>query len=387
MPKRFLNILVVEAQTIGSLAVIRSLGRAGHQIHAASYIEDAIGFKSNFVHFKVRAPVYDKSYHKWLEKYILDHEINLIIPSESLLLAIEKQYDDFKKYLPIQCSKKTAYKGMCKWDLFELLKDQSHLPKHLLIQKNMPKKSDFDDLTAPYFIKLDQFHQKKETNLPAIIKCDTIDKALTSIKESLHAYDKILVQEFAKGIGCGVFFLIWDDKIIAQFMHKRIHEVPHTGGASSLRKSWWHEGILKDAKKKVQTLGWQGVVMIEYRWNPENDEFQLMEMNCRFWGSLHLALHADVDFPALLAECFDGNNPQPVLEYPKNILCRLTFPKEVQYVWSRIKDKNVSFLDTVKSIIEFFILSLNPKIKTDFSFPKDRKLYWIRLKVFLKTGN
>ena len=45
---RALSVLVPEAHALGMLAAIRSLGRAGYGVHAASPQADAIGFASRF---------------------------------------------------------------------------------------------------------------------------------------------------------------------------------------------------------------------------------------------------------------------------------------------------------------------------------------------------
>ena len=42
--------------------------------------------------------------------------------------------------------------------------------------------------------------------------------------------------------------------------------------------------------------------MVEFKWNPNNRTFALMEINGRFWGSLPLAVAAGADFPAMLYE-------------------------------------------------------------------------------------
>jgi biotin carboxylase len=171
--------------------------------------------------------------------------------------------------------------------------------------------------------------------------------------------------------------------VLAEFMHRRLHEVPHSGGVSSLRKSWWHPDIRNDALDKLMSLGWEGVAMMEYRWDPVSDQFYLMEMNGRFWGSLHLPLYAGVDFPRLLLDAFHDRSPEPVRGFPLNIRCRLTFPDEVQYVWSRLKDRQLSLSSRLWSIIEFFLLFFPFRINSDLFFPGDRRLYWDSFRRFL----
>jgi hypothetical protein len=171
---------------------------------------------------------------------------------------------------------------------------------------------------------------------------------------------------------------------IAHFMHLREHEVPHSGGASSLRRSWWHAGIHADALAKLRALHWEGVAMMEYRWESDSDTFYFIEMNPRFWGSLHLALYSGVDFPRLLLDAFHGRPSPPLAEYPLGIRCRWTFPKEPQYVWSCLKDPELSWRARLWPILEFGLLSLDPRIRADLLFPGDRQLYWESVKRFFR---
>jgi predicted ATP-grasp superfamily ATP-dependent carboligase len=187
-------------------------------------------------------------------------------------------------------------------------------------------------------------------------------------------YRKIVIQGYVDGVGVGAFLASWNNRPLAEFMHRRIHEVPHTGGASSYRESWRHEKILSNARRLMTQLCWEGVGMFEYRWNPKTDRFYLMEFNARFWGSLHLALFAGVDFPRLLADAFFGHPSSPVVCYPAT-RSRLTFPKEIEYVYSCLKDADLPTWKRLWPIAEFLMLGANPAIYSDLNFPGDRAMY------------
>lgn len=114
--------------------------------------------------------------------------------------------------------------------------------------------------------------------------------------------------------------------------------------------------------------------MFEYRWNPDDDRFYLMEFNSRFWGSLHLALYAQVDFPRLLADAYFGHPAPAVLDYPE-VRSRWTFPRELEYVLSCLKDGELPPARRLWPVLEFFLLGLNPGVHSDLNFPGDRALY------------
>ena len=388
-------VLVTEAQTIGSVAIIRSLGRAGYPVHACSQEADALGFQSRYAGYRAHCPSYESSeFPGWLRDYVARHGLSAIVPGEGFLLAIRSQFDEFAPLLPLNQDLSLVYSGMSKFDLFESLTNAAranhpagaNLPPSLLVRRGdrLPQAGELDALPLPMFLKVDGCYGRDGSG-SANHKAASVGEAQAILADLLRRYDRVLVQGYVPGRGAGAFFLNWNNEILASFAHLRLHEVPHTGGVSSYRTSWRHDAILKDAEAKLRRIGWQGVAMMEYRWNPAEDTFALMEMNGRFWGSLHLALYAGVDFPSLMLDTFHGRPPvKPVRKWAV-VRCRNTFPKDVQYVWSCLKDPGLGFGPRLWAVLEFLFLFFDLKGKSDLNFPGDRKLYWIRLWRFLKT--
>lgn len=392
------NILVAGAHSIGALGVIRSLGRAGYRVHAVAASEDAIGLKSNFAETGTRHPAPESpAFEEWIKAFIHKYNIEMIIPGG----PISPNNPALKTYshlFPTGTKKisNLTSKGQ-KYEMFDALlagddSVRENLPPILLInfEERLPSNNELTSLGSPVFIKLDGSHSIKGKG-DQVIRVQTVHEALQRLELLQNEYRRAVVQGFVAGCGVGVFLLRWNNEIKARFMHRRIHEMPHTGGASSLRESWWNDEIADDAEKKLSFIDWEGVAMVEYRWEPATGKFFLMEMNLRFWGSIHLALYAGVDFPKLLADCFFGNEKeseqaqsesQPVL----GLKCRNTIPFEIGYLVSLWRDPNVSVLRKFHSIWEAICLSLNFRIKNDLFFPGDRKLFWYRLSRFLIRG-
>jgi hypothetical protein len=391
-----LPVLVMEAQTLGSIAVIRSLGQGGYPVHACAPRADALGLLSNYARFKVVCPAYsDEAFLPWLREYVRQHNIRTIIPSEGLLLALRSKFHQFAHLLPFSSDADTLYAGMSKVDLFDALTGKGapadvagHLPPTRLVSQGgcIPDIDQLERMGAPLYIKVDGSHSIYNEQ-GFVYKCSCAVESHQMLQKTMPRFRKALIQSHVPGQGVGVFLLFWNGEILAQFMHRRLHEVPHTGGISSFRESWWHPAIHEDAVAKVRYLGWQGVAMMEYRWDAASDKFYLMEMNGRFWGSLHLALYAGVNFPVLLVDAFNERRPHLRHgDFPRGLKCRLTFPKECEYVWSRLKDTRLPVASRLWSIGEFMQLSLDPRIYSDLLFPGDRKLFWESLKRFVRSA-
>jgi predicted ATP-grasp superfamily ATP-dependent carboligase len=117
--------------------------------------------------------------------------------------------------------------------------------------------------------------------------------------EYLHRYSS-MIQERIVGPGVGVFVLCDHGRLCAAFAHRRVREKPPSGGASVLCESIALDPELLDqAMRLLGPLGWHGVAMMEFKQDRRTGRSYLMEVNGRFWGSLHLAVQAGVDFPYL----------------------------------------------------------------------------------------
>ncbi len=112
-----------------------------------------------------------------------------------------------------------------------------------------------------------------------------------------------MVQAYCPGQGLGQFFFMHDGEAVRRFQHLRIAEWPPEGGFSSVCDAVpldRHVELQKLSIALLRHIGWQGVAMVEYRWDAASDRAVLMEINGRFWGSHPLAVHCGAGF-ALLA--------------------------------------------------------------------------------------
>jgi len=117
-----------------------------------------------------------------------------------------------------------------------------------------------------------------------------------------------LIQEKVEGPGYGVGVLADGGRVLASVAHRRVREYPITGGPSTCCVSVEEPRLSAYAEALICELGWTGVAMVEFK---KDDDFRLMEVNPRFWGSLPLATRAGVNFPALLCRRAMGEDLGP----------------------------------------------------------------------------
>ena len=108
----------------------------------------------------------------------------------------------------------------------------------------------------------------------------------------------VLLQRYLPGSGHGVSMLMYEGQEIAAFEHRRLHEVPLSGGASVLRESVPLDAERhRHARRLLGELNWTGLAMVEFKVG--DGRCELMEINGRIWGSMPLAIAAGRGLPHL----------------------------------------------------------------------------------------
>jgi protein-tyrosine-phosphatase len=134
-----------------------------------------------------------------------------------------------------------------------------------------------------------------------------------------------MLQEYCPGDGVGIETLIHHGEPVAMVQHRRLKELPSTGGVSVLAVSEALDPTLaQHALTLLRSLEWEGVAMVEFRHNRANQTAVLMEVNGRYWGSLPLACYAGIDFPFYAWQLAHGERPQVPPSYHTGVRMRWT---------------------------------------------------------------
>jgi predicted ATP-grasp superfamily ATP-dependent carboligase len=136
-----------------------------------------------------------------------------------------------------------------------------------------------------------------------IVRADRPADFLAAYRAVDARYPLPIVQEHLPpgGEALGVAVLMnFGSEPRASFAYRRLREYPVRGGPSTLRESVWDPELRESAERLLAALGWTGVAMVEYKVDPRDGRPKLLEVNPRFWGSLHHAVICGADFPYLL---------------------------------------------------------------------------------------
>ena len=325
------TIVVTDSHLGSALAVIRSLGQAGHRIVAAGSERPSPGFYSRHTAERVVYPSPDDDPDGAVDALLAaasDQGADLIVPvTDRIIFPLCAARDR----LPAGCRLALA----C-GDALELAHDKDATlrlaarlgvpaPRTVTIHDKAAVRDAAAGMRWPVVVKPSSLHDSE------VAYAQSAEDLVLRVRQL--GGETGLVQEYCSGTGVGVELLAHEGRPLAAFQHRRLREVPITGGASSLRESVPLDPVLYEySVRLLRELEWTGLAMVEFKLTPDGP--RLMEINGRIWGSLPLAVRAGMDFPALMADLFLSGPPPadaaPLTDYEVGVRSRNL---ELDVVW------------------------------------------------------
>jgi len=87
----------------------------------------------------------------------------------------------------------------------------------------------------------------------------------------------------------GAFFLFRQGEFVNAFTHRRIRTAPRQGGVSVLSKSTCNQRLIEIGAAVLSSLKWNGLAMLEFVYDARREDYLLLEINPRMWGSALLS--------------------------------------------------------------------------------------------------
>jgi len=334
-----IKVLITDGTYKNSLATLRSLGRKNYWVDVTTsyprYFSLCSYSKYHKKIFRITSSLDDTdSYAEELIKIIEKEKHNVFIPvGLKSYLAVARYKKDFESLTGV------------------LVPDW----KEMIIASNKDKTMNFAKkigIPTPATHIIDDEKEIDEiTKFPVVIKssdeasksiryCNNKTELITRYQElKKTAKTKIIAQEYIKGFGCGFYGVYKNGKLIAHFLHKRIKEFPITGGPSAVAEAYYDEKLYMYGKKLCDSLRWNGPIMAEFKYDAEENDYKLIEVNPKLWGSLDLTIQAGVDIPKILVDLIlNGKTDYKGYNYIK---FRWVFPDEFKVLVSDFSIENL----------------------------------------------
>lgn len=328
------RILVAGGEGRVGLAIVRSLGKKGLKPSVLSTTRLGAALYSKYCGKRIICPCPTVSVSKYVE-FLLDllesKEYQVLIPVNAHhFIPIAENLDKLKDHTSIPVpSIDVINTALDKYKSVTLAENLGlPVPKTIVLKSEQQLQEIFHKWGAPIVVKPRRSFIFVQDRLISAGKARVVFSP-DEVRQLNFSSQIHLAQEYLPGEGYGFFALFKDSRLLAKFSHHRLHEVRAEGGVSSLRESFKDELLEELGSRLLQKLNWHGVAMVEFRKDSRDGKYKLMEINCRFWGSLQLSIIAGVDFPYLLYKMSIGEDIENIPDYRQGILCRWFFPGEV----------------------------------------------------------
>ncbi len=120
-------------------------------------------------------------------------------------------------------------------------------------------------------------------------------------------------------------------RLKASFVQKETRGFPIPHGPSAVQESIHRPELVEMAVSVLKNAPWQGVLQFEFIEDAKNGQPVFLEVNTRFWNSLHLSVSCGVDFPWLLYRVLAGEQVPETHHYPAGIRCHSLLPSDFFY--------------------------------------------------------
>ena len=336
------KVFVTDALQRKSLVVIRSLGRRGIWVGSGDSTCFTLGGFSRFCRERMIYPSPEHNPRYFAQELARFLEINaytLLLPiDDASLRAVLEHRDLFlPSILTLLPDYETVKRVGDKGEVMRLAANQGILHP------------------TTYFIKdedeLD--HIKNEIRYPTLIRprVSSGSRGIAFVEESgelaatykrvASRYPTPLIQEYVPpGDKYDVALLYNEDsQVVTSFVQKEIRNFPLEWGPSTIQESVHRPDLVEQAIKLLAPVAWKGIAEVEFMCAGTNpsagiDDYRpgtpfLMEVNPRFWNSLHLAVVCGLDFPYLLYRLSREGITDPIEEYIVGRRSRWLWPADV----------------------------------------------------------
>jgi predicted ATP-grasp superfamily ATP-dependent carboligase len=350
-------VLIVAADTIIGLTVMRALGRRGVPVYGAATLPDALGPRSAYCKGSFFLP----DDHDAAVCAIVDHAkrwkvTHLSAISENHIALLNRYRRELEKDFTLLFPPQEVFEKAARKDLTLACAKRVGIPVPETVYPQT-----MEDLKS-YRIQFPVILKPAHRQFPAgtamafqhkYYRADTMEE-LQRVLEPLPFGHFPMVQEYIPGRGIGVSMLMRNGKPVLTFSHRRIREFPPEGGLGV-----FCEAVSPDPKLREESaallaeMGWEGVAMVEYRSDPETGRYALMEVNGRFWGSLPTAVQAGADFPFWLYRTSFPDAPMPSSEYRVGMRAR-SLAGDTKWLLSTLRNGNGHGIEPVAEYMAAF---------------------------------
>ena len=302
--------VVVDVGWVNGLAAIRSLGRAGVRVYAVDHRRSALGFRSRYAKPLVSPDPQDEdAFVSFLEGLELDAPAPIFPTHDEPLNAIARAGDRLgKRFL-------FPFPG---WEVLSRIQSkrsqlEAATKAGIPVPRWATESPAADELGYPVLVKPSSTEGFKRRFGRQAFRCENADEVERAFAEA-EEYEP-LVQELIPGGDDELYtlgsYLSSEGEPLGLFCGRKLRQTPPGVGTCRVGEAVWVEEVVDQGLRLLQELGHTGLSQVEFKRDPRDGRFKLMEINPRLWQWHGLAAACGVDLPVIAYRDLTGETVEP----------------------------------------------------------------------------
>jgi predicted ATP-grasp superfamily ATP-dependent carboligase len=307
--------LVFDVGWVNGLAAIRSLGRAGIPVVAVDHRQSPLGFRSRYATpLQVPDPALDEE--GFVARVAEIEGPAVVFPThDPPLNALARN----RERLPGLLHPFPA------WSALEAIQDKRHqLETAIAAGVDIPETSypgsaaeartAAEEIGLPVLVKPRHPDGFKRAFGKQAFRCETPDEVERAYADAEPF--GAMVQELVPGGDEELYslgsYLRADGEPLGLFCGRKLLQVPPGIGTCRTGEAVWVQEVADQGLRFLRELGFHGISQVEFKRDPRDGRFKLMEINPRLWQWHGLASACGVDLPVIAYRDLIGEKVEPV---------------------------------------------------------------------------
>ncbi|HKO32830.1 MAG TPA: hypothetical protein VJY85_03690 [Candidatus Limnocylindria bacterium] len=299
---------VVLSGHIMALGVVRSLGAAGIPAVLVRYRDDDLAHASRFVarSFRVPHPEEDEQgFIRALERLGPTLEGSPLFPaSDETLVAVARHKQGLSRWYRVAAPDEELATRIIHKEHTYALAEQIGVPapRTVLIGSEHDLERHRDEFPFPCLAKPSQGHLYQDLFGRKMVRVKDLDELVAAYREAAAVGLQMMLQELIpgddrQGANYNSYRVAGSPPV--EFTAAKVRLTPRSFGPPSVVVSRVIPEIIEPARRLLDALGYEGYSCTEFKRDPRDGVYKLMEVNGRFNLSSLLMLRSGINLPAM----------------------------------------------------------------------------------------